>query len=65
MGLSRSKTHHIHYFWTLQITWPAVLTQEHTIIIDDETLKHQHPITYVSSLFQGNQLNWTALTKKE
>ena len=28
--------------------WSAVLTQEHTSIIDGKPLKHKHPITYVN-----------------
>ena len=38
-------------------TWSAVLMEEHITIIDDDTLIHQHPITHVSSLFHGSQLN--------
>ena len=44
--------------------WSAVLTQEHTTIIDGKTLVHQHTVTYVSGLFQGSKLNWVALTKE-
>ena len=44
--------------------WPSVLMQYHTSIINGKTLKHQHPITYVSGLFQGSQLNWAILTKE-
>ena len=28
----------------------------------EKTLKHEHPIPYVSGLFQGSQLNWATLT---
>ena len=44
--------------------WSAVLTQECATIIDGKTSGHQHPITYVRCLFQGSQVNWTALTKE-
>ena len=27
-------------------------------------MKYEHPITYVSGLLQGSQLNWAALTKE-
>ena len=47
----------------LKYNWSTVLTQEYATNFDDEPLRHQHPITYVSSLFQGNELNWDALTK--
>ena len=36
--------------------WSAELMQECTSITDGKTLKHQHPITYISVLFQGNTL---------
>ena len=42
----------------------TILIPEHTTVIDDKMIMHQHPITYVSGLFQGSQLNWTALTKE-
>ena len=38
-------------------TWACPLTQAYTHVIF-------HPITYVSSLFRGSQLNWAALTKE-
>ena len=44
--------------------YSAVLTQEHTSVIDGKNLKHQHPITHVTSLFQGSQLSWAALTRE-
>ena len=39
-------------------------TIEHTTVIDCKTVTHQYPITYVSGLFQGSQLNWAPLTKE-
>ena len=40
--------------------WGAVLTQEDP----SEEKKMLHPITYVSGLFKGSQINWAALTKE-
>ena len=37
--------------------WSAVLIQEHTSKIDGKILEQKHPITYISGLFQGSQLN--------
>ena len=45
------------------MTWSAVLAQEHTTVIDEKTLTYKHPITYVSDLFQGSQLNFATLMK--
>ena len=42
--------------------WAGVLTQSHTSIIDEITI--DHPMSYVSGLFCGIQLNWAALTKE-
>ena len=44
--------------------WSAVLTQEHTISNDSKLVGHQHPITYVSGLFQDSHVNWVALMKE-
>ena len=52
--------------------WARVLTQPYDKV-DESTLSPNgkkvtrtinHPITYVSGLFQGSQLNWAALTKE-
>ena len=45
--------------------WSAVLTQEHTSLIDGKTLKHQQSIIHVSGLFQDNQPKCETLTKKD
>ena len=34
------------------------------LLLNGDTLVHQHPITYVSGLFQWSQLNWASLTKE-
>ena len=44
--------------------WSCVLTQQYTHDIDNKQIVVNHPITYVSGLFKGSQLNWAALTKE-
>ena len=44
--------------------WAGVLTQSHTSIIDGKEIMMDHPVSYVSGLFHGSQLNWAALTKE-
>ena len=52
--------------------WAGVLTQvydevDELTLSSDGTKKIRmvhHPITYVSGLFRGSQLNWAALTKE-
>ena len=44
--------------------WVGVLTQGFETEVKGKVLKELHPITYVSGLFQGSQLNWAALTKE-
>ena len=44
--------------------WSCVLTQQYTHDIDGKQIVVNHPITYISSLFKGSQLNWVALTKE-
>ena len=43
--------------------WACVLTQEETHLIEEKEVKILHPITYMSGLFQGSQMNWACLTK--
>ena len=43
-----------HVYWT----------QQYTHDIDNKQIVVNHPITYVSGLFKGSQLNWVALTKE-
>ena len=42
----------------------CVLTQEKTHMLEEKETKLLHPITYMSGLFRGNQLNWACLTKE-
>ena len=44
--------------------WAEVLTQSHTSIINGKEITMDHPVSYVSGLFCGSQLNWAALTKE-
>ena len=44
--------------------WACVLTQEKTHIIEEKEVKILHPITYMSGLFRGSQMNWASLTKE-
>ena len=44
--------------------WAGVLTQSHTSNVDGKIITMDHPVSYVSGLFCGSQLNWVALTKK-
>ena len=44
--------------------WAGVLTQPHTTVIDCKSTTTDHPVTFVSGLFRGSQLNWAALTKE-
>ena len=45
-------------------SWASVLTQEFETEVKGKVLKELHPVTYVSGLFHGSQLNWAALTKE-
>ena len=42
----------------------CVLTQEKTHIMEEKEVKILHPITYMSGLFRGSQMNWACLTKE-
>ena len=44
--------------------WACVLTQEKTHQIEGKEVTILHPITYMSGLFHGSQLNWACLTKE-
>ena len=42
--------------------WACVLMQAHDHIIEGKERTILHPITYVSGLFRGSQLDWATLT---
>ena len=44
--------------------WACVLTQEKAHMIEGKEVKLLHPITYMSGLFRGSQMNWACLTKE-
>ena len=44
--------------------WAGVLTQAHTHVVDGVEKEIHHPVTYVSGLFRGPQINWAALVKE-
>ena len=44
--------------------WACVLTQEKTHTLEGKETKLLHPITYMSGLFRGSNLNWACLTKE-
>ena len=44
--------------------WACVLTQEKTHMLEGKEVKLLHPITYMSGLFKGSQMNWACLTKE-
>ena len=47
-----------------KIGWAGILTQSHTTVIDSKSITTDHPVTFVSGLFRGSQLNWAALMKE-
>ena len=49
---------------TSKYAWACVLTQEKTHVVDDKEIQILHPITYMSGLFRGSQMNWACLTKE-
>ena len=44
--------------------WSCVLTQEYIHTINGKEVKVLQPITYMSGLFKGSQINWACLTKE-
>ena len=44
--------------------WACVLTQGKTHMFKEKETKLWHPITYMSALFRGSQLNWACLNKE-
>ena len=47
-----------------KFAWACVLTQEYEHEFDGKKRKILHPITYMSGLFKGSQINWVTLTKE-
>ena len=44
--------------------WACVLMQEKTHTFEEKETKILHPITYMSRLFRGSQINWECFTKE-
>ena len=44
--------------------WAGVLTQRYVHELEGKEKEIFHPITYLSGLFRGSQLNWATLTKE-
>ena len=44
--------------------WADVLTQKHTSIVNGKEITMDHPVSYVSGLLCGSQINWATLTKE-
>ena len=44
--------------------WACVLTQEWTHEMEGKEVNILHPITYMSGLLRGSQMNWACLTKE-
>ena len=42
----------------------GVLTQSHMSTVEVKEITMDHPVSYVSGLFWGSQLNWDALKKE-
>ena len=55
---------YILYTDASKYAWVGVLTQEYQYKEGDKMKIIHHPITYVSGLFCGPQVNWAALTEE-
>ena len=55
---------YILYTDASKYAWAGVLTQAYNYREEEKEFTIHHPITYVSGLFKGPQLNWAALTKE-
>ena len=44
--------------------WAGVLTQKHTFVVNGKEITMDHPVSYISGLFHGSQLNWVDLMKE-
>ena len=55
---------YILYTDASKYAWAGVLTQSYTHFIEEKEREVHHPITYLSGLFKGSQMNWATLTKE-
>ena len=44
--------------------WAGVLTQEHTSVVDGKEVTTNNPVSFVTGMFWGSQLNWAAMVKE-
>ena len=49
---------------TSKYSWAGILIQTHISMVNGKEVTMDHPISYVSGLFHGSQLNWAALMKE-
>ena len=49
---------YILYTDASKYAWAGVLTQSYTHFIEEKEREVHHPITYLSGLFKGSQMNW-------
>ena len=52
------------FTYASKCAWACVLTQDKMHMFDEKEVKILHPITYMSGLFRGSQINWACLTKE-
>ena len=50
------------YTYTSKYGWAGVLTHKHTSTVNSKEITMNHPVSYISGLFYGSQLNWAVLT---
>ena len=55
---------HVLFTDASKYAWTGVLTQPYTQETEGRSVTVHHPVTYMSGLFRGSQLNWAALTKE-
>ena len=55
---------YVLYTDTSKYAWAGVLTQAYQHTIEGVEKEIFHPVTYVSGLFRGPQINWAALVKE-
>ena len=44
--------------------WAGVLIQDHTLVVNGKEVTSNHPVSFVSGMFFGSQLNWAAMTEE-
>ena len=55
---------YVLYTDTSKYAWAGVLTQAYKHVMEGVEKEIFHPVTYVSGLFRGPQINWAALVKE-